>query len=302
MSNQLIFETLKAKEDKLQAKLDKLQEKNREVRDNKSKALNDTLRSYFEGTEGIETNLVDLKYENSYGSSMEITAQGNAYEKEIWNEDKQDYVVETRYRRNEVCTIKLKEFSKWDNDEDTGDHFVDLGISTYSSSDNYSEFTLDRMLFTGQVAMIIKDFKDDILADMNKVYKQHTKLTDKSWDKVSAVKAQIQEIEDQRSKFKHDIFMEDLKNGIELLDDKTASIQVRYDWHVGSIIAAKITRTSYSGKSVDLEVKTKGRSWNSETEKYEDQIFTKTLDKVRVSKLEDSFLNGYNNLTWKKVS
>ena len=84
------------------------------------------------------------------------------------------------------------------------------------------------------------------------------------------VRDQIQEIEDQRSKFKHDIFMEDLKNGIELLDDKTASIQVRYDWHVGSIIAAKITRTSYSGKSVDLEVKTKERSWNSETEKYED--------------------------------
>ena len=302
MSNQLIFETLQAKEDKLQAKLDKLNEKDRLVRDAKTKALNETLRSYFEGTEGIETNLVDLKYETSYGSSMEITAQGNSYEKEIWNEDKQDYVVETRYRRNEVCTVKLKEFSKWDNDEDTGDHFVDLGISTYSSSDNYSEFTLDRMLFTGQVAMIIKDFKDDILADMNKVYKQHTKLTDKSWDKVAVVKDQIQEIEDQRSKFKHDIFMEDLKNGIELLDDKTASIQVRYDWHVGSIIAAKITRTSYSGKSVDLEVKTKGRSWNSETEKYEDQIFTKTLDKVRVSKLQDSFLNGYSNLTWKKVS
>ena len=260
------------------------------------------MRSYFEGTEGIETHLVDLKYENSYGSSMEITAQGNAYEKEVWNEDKQDYEVETRYRRNEICTVKLKEYSRWDDTENTGDHFTDLGISTYSSSDNYSEFNLERMLFTGQVAMIIKDFKDDILADMNKVYKQHTKLTDKSWDKVAVVKDQIQEIEDQRSKFKHDIFMEDLKNGIELLDDKTASIQVRYDWHVGSIIAAKITRTSYSGKSVDLEVKTKGRSWNSETEKYEDQIFTKTLDKVRVSKLQDSFLNGYSNLTWKRVS
>ena len=281
MSNQLIFETLKAKEDKLQAKLDKLQEKHRVVRDNKSKALNDTLRSYFEPTIAGDsaTNLVDVKYE-----------------------DKQDYVVESRFRRNEICTVKVKEYSRYDNEEDTGDHFTDLGISTYSSSDNYSEFTLDRMLFTGQVALIIKDFKDDILADMNKVYKQHTKLTDKSWDKVAVVKAQIQEIEDQRSKFKHDIFMEDLKNGIELLDDKTTSIQVRYDWHVGSIIAAKITRTSYSGKSVDLEVKTKGRSWNSETEKYEDQIFTKTLDKVRVSKLQDSFLNGYSNLTWKKVS
>jgi len=233
MSNKLIFETLQAKESKLQAKLEKLDKKYRLVRDEKSKALSDTLRSYFEGTEGIETNLVDLRYESSYGSSMEITAQGNSYEKEIWNEDKQDYVVETRYRRNEVCTVKLKEFSKWDNDEDTGDHFVDLGISTYSSSDNYSEFTLDRMLFTGQVAMIIKDFKDDILADMNKVYKQQTKLTDKSWDKVAVVKDQIQEIEDQRSKFKQDIFIEDLKNGIKILGDKKAYIQERYDYGTG---------------------------------------------------------------------
>jgi len=75
MANKLIFETLKAKEDKLQAKLDKLNKKDRVVRDAKTKALNDTLRSYFEGTEGIETNLVDLRYEPTYGSSMEITAK-----------------------------------------------------------------------------------------------------------------------------------------------------------------------------------------------------------------------------------
>jgi len=298
MSNKLIFETLQAKESKLQAKLEKLDKKYRLVRDAKSKALSDTLRSYFEGTEGIETNLVNLKYESSYGSSMEITAQGNSYEKEIWNEDKQDYVVETRYRRNEVCTVKLKEFSKWDNDEDTGDH---LGISTYSSSDNYSEFTLDRMLFTGQVAMIIKDFKDDILADMNKVYKQQTKLTDKSWDKVAVVKDQIQEIEDQRSKFKQDIFIEDLKNGIKILGDKKAYIQERYDYGTGSIIAAKITRMSYSGKSADLEVEVSGRRWNQDTEAYEDTTWSKDLQKVRIKNLKDAFLNGYNNLEWERV-
>ena len=232
---------------------------------------------------------------------MEITAQGNSYEKEIWNEDKQDYVVETRYRRNEVCTVKLKEFSKWDNDEDTGDHFIDLGISTYSSSDNYSEFTLDRMLFTGQVAMIIKDFKDDILADMNKVYKQQTKLTDKSWDKVAVVKDQIQEIEDQRSKFKQDIFIEDLKNGIKILGDKKAYIQERYDYGTGSIIAAKITRMSYSGKSADLEVEVSGRRWNQDTEAYEDTTWSKDLQKVRIKNLKDAFLNGYNNLEWERV-
>ena len=301
MSNQLIFETLQAKEDKLQAKLDKLQEKDRVVRNAKSEALSDTLRSYFEGTEGIETNLVDLRYESSYGSSMEITAQGNAYEKEVWNEEKEEYEVETRYRRNEVCTVKVKEYSRWDNDEDTGEHFIDLGISTYSSSDNYSEFNLERMLFTGQVAMIIKDFKDDILADMNKVYKKHNKLTHKSWDKVTEIKKQIQDIEDQRSSFKNDSIIEDLKNGIKLLGDKKAYIQERFDYGTGSIVAAKITRMSYSGKSADLEVEVSGRRWNQDTEAYEDTTWSKDLQKVRIKNLKDAFLNGYNNLEWERV-
>lgn len=300
MSNQLIFETLQAKEDKLQAKLDKLNEKDRLVRDAKTKALNETLRSYFEGTEGIETNLVDLKYETSYGSSMEITAQGNSYEKEVWNEDKQDYEVETRYRRNEICTVKVKEYDRWSSDEKEA-QFIDLGISTYSSSDNYSEFTLERMLFTGQVAMIIKDFKDDILADMNKVYEKHSKLTDKSWDKVSEIKKQIQDIQDQRSSFKNDTIIEDLKNGIKLLGDKVAYIQERFDYGTGSIVEAKITRMSYSGKSADLEVKTRGRKWNQETEAYEDTIYTRTLDKVRVKNILDAFVSGYNNLEWERV-
>ena len=301
MSNQLIFETLQAKEDKLQAKLDKLNEKDRLVRDAKTKALNETLRSYFEGTEGIETNLVDLKYETSYGSSMEITAQGNSYEKEIWNEDKQDYVVETRYRRNEICTVKLKEYSRWDDTENTGDHFTDLGISTYSSSDNYSEFNLERMLFTGQVAMIIKDFKDDILADMNKVYKQQNKLTSKSWDKCMEVKKQIQDIQDQRSSFKNDSIIEDLKNGIKILGDNKAYIQERFDYGTGSIVAAKITRMSYSGKSADLAVKTKGRRWDEKAEAYVDCIYDRTLTKVRVKNILDAFVSSYNGLTWETV-
>lgn len=301
MSNKLIFETLKAKENKLQAKLDKLDKKDRVVRDAKTKALNDTLRSYFEGTEGIETNLIDLKYSTSYGCSMEITAQGTSYEKEVWNEDKKDYETKTLYRRNEICTVHVKEFSKWDNDKDTGDHFIDLGVSTYSSSDKYSDFNLERMLVTGQVGMTIKDFKDDILADMNKVYEKHTKLTSKAWEKVAEVKKQINDIEDQRSKFKEDIFIEDLKNGIKLLGDKKAYIQERYDYGTGSIIAAKITRMSYSGKSADLEVQVSGRRWNQETEAYEDTVWSKNLEKVRVSNLKDSFLSGYNNITWERV-
>ena len=58
---------------------------------------------------------------------------------------------------------------------------------------------------------------------------------------------------------------------------------------------------SYSGKSADLEVKTRGRKWNQETEAYEDTIYTRTLDKVRVKNILDAFVSGYNNLEWERV-
>ena len=58
---------------------------------------------------------------------------------------------------------------------------------------------------------------------------------------------------------------------------------------------------SYSGKSADLEVQVSGRRWNQETEAYEDTVWSKDLDKVRVSNLKNAFLTGYNNITWERV-
>ena len=41
------------------------------------------------------------------------------------------------------------------------------------------------MLFNGQVAMIIKDFNDDILAELNKVYEEQSEITKKTWKEVN---------------------------------------------------------------------------------------------------------------------
>ena len=95
--------------------------------------------------------------------------------------------------------------------------------------------------------------------------------------------------------------IDDLKAGIKILDDKTAYIQERFDCGVNNIVEAKITRMSYSGKSADLEVQVSGRRWNQDTEAYEDTVWSKDLEKVRVSNLKDAFLSGYNNLTWERA-
>lgn len=297
MNNSKIFETLQAKEDKLNAKLEIAREADNVASKAKDEALKQVYVKYFSD---IETDLEDIQFGRTYGHSVEITARGDEYEKQVWDEEKDDYVTKKFWRTNEVANIKAKESSRWD-DEKSDAHFTDLGMSVYSSSDNYSDFTINRMLFNGQVAMIIKDFKDDILAELNKVYEEQSEITKKTWKEVNDLRKQIDEINDQRRDFRNDNIIEDLKAGIKILDDKTAYIQERFDDGTGGIVEAKITRMSYSGKSADLAVKTKGRRWDDKAEAYVDCIYDRELTKVRVKNILDAFVSSYNGLTWERI-
>ena len=297
MNNKSIFETLAAKESKLEAKLDKLRNKNDEAVKAKNNALNNVLISYFCG---FETTLKDMRFEPSYGSSMEITARGDEYEKEVWSDEKEDYVTKKLFRTKEVATIKVQEYSRWDNDTKEA-QFTDMGISTYSTSDYFSDFNNERLRLSGEYAMIIQDCKDDILAEMNKVWDDHNEIVSETQEAVNKCNNEIRSIQDQRKAFRNDIIIDDLKAGIKILDDKTAYIQERFDYGVANIVEAKITRMSYSGKSADLEVKTKGRMWDKEKDAYVDTIYDRKLTKVRVQNIRDSFVTNYNGLTWERV-
>jgi len=297
MNNKSIFETLEAKESKLEAKLDKLRNKNNEAVKAKNIALNNVLISYFCG---FETTLKDMRFESSYGSSMEITARGDEYEKEVWSEEKQDYVTKKLFRTKEVATIKVQEYSRWDNSTKEA-QFTDMGISSYSTSDYFSDFNNERLRLTGEYAMVIQDHKDNILAEMNKVWEDHNEKVSVTQEAVNKCNNEIRSIQDQRKAFRNDIIIDDLKAGIKILDDKTAYIQERFDCGVSNIVEAKITRMSYSGKSADLEVKTKGRRWDNEADAYVDTIYDRKLTKVRIQNILDSFVTSYNGLTWERV-
>jgi len=297
MNNSKIFETLQAKEDKLNAKLEIARQADNVASKAKDEALKQVFVKYFSD---IETDLEDIQFGRTYGHSVEITSRGEEYEKQVWDDEKDDYVVKKFFRTNEVANIRAKESSRWD-DEKSDAHFTDLGMSVYSSSDNYSDFMINRMLFNGQVAMIIKDFKDDILAELNKVYEEQSEISKKTWKEVNDITKQLDEIRDQRISFKNDSIIEDLKAGIKILNDKTAYIQERYDDGTGGIVEAKITRMSYSGKSADLAVKTLGRRWDQKAEAYVDCIYDRELTKVRVKNILDAFVSNYNGLTWERV-
>jgi hypothetical protein len=297
MNNSKIFEALQVKEDKLNAKLEIAREADNAASKAKDEALKQVYVKYFGD---IETDLVDVQFGRTYGFSVEITAKGDEYEKQVWSDEKEDYVMQKFWRTNEVANIKAKESSRWDGEKSDA-HFTDLGMSVYSSSDNYSDFMISRMLFNGQVAMIIKDFKDDILAELNHVYNEQSEITKKTYKVVDDIRKQLNEINEQRINFKNDSIIDDLKAGIKILNDKTAYIQERYDEGTGSIVEAKITRMSYSGKSADLDVKTLGRRWDDKSESYVDCIYDRKLTKVRVSNILSAFVSSYNGLTWERI-
>ena len=82
---------------------------------------------------------------------------------------------------------------------------------------------------------------------------------------------------------------------IKVIDGDTVDVDIE------NIVEAKITRMSYSGKSADLDVKTKGRMWDKEADAYVDTIYDRKLTKVRVQNILDSFVTNYNGLTWERV-
>ena len=168
-----ILNALNAKEEKLQVKKDKALDIMRDLESKRDMEISAFVKNYFEG---IETNLEEVVYEDST-SYMEISCKGQPFVKEVWDEKKDDYVKVTKYGKDRIATIYFDGDSWSSKDQD---RFINMGISTYSASDKYSQFQLDRFMYIGEVAKVIADFKDDILAGMNKIYEDKKKAIQKA--------------------------------------------------------------------------------------------------------------------------
>lgn len=285
-----ILNALNAKEEKLQVKKDKALDIMRDLESKRDMEISAFVKNYFEG---IETNLEEVVYEDST-SYMEISCKGQPFVKEVWDEKKDDYVKVTKYGKDRIATIYFDGDSWSSKDQD---RFINMGISTYSASDKYSQFQLDRFMYIGEVAKVIADFKDDILAGMNKIYEDKKKAIQKANLENAKLRSEIDKVQSDRENYKHDVILRDLEKGITITSKKLPYLQVRFDWGVGSIKEAKITRRSYSGKSFDLELLREGRRWNSETDEYENYTYDYPVEKVRKQKIIDAFVNEYN-VSW----
>jgi|TARA_R110002072_G_scaffold7239_3_gene39671 hypothetical protein len=145
----------------------------------------------------------------------------------------------------------LKELITLRTNEDwkTGE-IKNINTSVYSTSDN-SLWELERLRTVGQVAEILIDHQDDIVAGLNDI-KNKLKVDRKPEYKIeNEIKALRQEINDAQLKTASDLLN---GKGLEFNGQKKGCIDIRHNWPAKYIQKAKILNKTKSGLSADIEL------------------------------------------------
>ena len=294
MSNS-IFNALNEKQTKLEEAKEVIFDKKKELELKRDSEIVAEVKSFFHG---LETDLEDIHFSNST-SYMEISAKGEEYEREVWDEKKDDYVTIKKYSRNRLSTIYI-EGTDWRGQEAGAARFTKIGLGSSSYSEHYDKATLDRFIFNGRVAMMLLDHQDDILGSINKIYDKTRAEFDKLNKELSSLRSDVDKIIQDRKNYKTDTLMRDLKQGVEFTSKDLPYLQIRYDFGYGGIKKMKIDKVSYSGKSCNLTIERVLRRWDDKTEEMVEYLHTYQEDRVRVSNIEDSVAN--TSIKWNVVT
>ena len=204
------------------------------------------IQEYFGG----EFTLDDVYFAHDYGTTFVVKRPHDNY-----NYDK------------ELITLRFRD------DWSTGE-FTHIETSMYSTNDN-SQWELERLYTAGEVAKVLLDHGDDILAKFN-AYKESFKEEYTAAQKAKwLAEGDIQKLKDEKDQTYIDK-AETLLNGEGLVFDKEkkGSIDLRWDWTLRGITSAKIISKTSSGKSADIEISTYGET-------------PRVYEKVRTSNIEN---------------
>jgi len=186
------------------------------------------IQEYFGG----EFTLDDVYFHHDYGTTFVVKRPNKEY-----NYDK------------EMITLRFRD------DWKTGE-FTNIETSMYSTNDN-SQWELERLFTAGEVAKVLLDHGDDIVAKFNS-YKdsfadEYQAATDAKW----MAEAEIQKLKDEKNQTFLDIAKGLLESdGLVFDKDKKGTIDLRWDWTLRGITSAKILNKTASGKSADIEIST----------------------------------------------
>lgn len=244
-----IRETIKTKEEKLEVAIKQHQEFLDQVAEPK---FTEAVTNFFNG---FSSEDVYVKVSSSGKSITFLRPQAESnYDKELMN----------LYVRDDWETGELEK----------------IDTSVYSTSDN-SLFELERLQLAGEVASILIDFEDDILASLNQ-------CRESLLDKKRALRAarsilerEICSLEAEINQMFLDAAEEKLNSEEGMVFDKVRRgiVDVAWDHTIRGIRRARILSKTASGKSATLELTTE--SWDP---KEEDIV--RTFKNVRMTNVD----------------
>lgn len=216
--------------DKKKEELKGLTETYVEVEKRRDAQYFEIIQEYFGG----EFTLDDVYFNHDYGTSFVVKRPHKEY-----NYDK------------EMITLRFRD------DWKTGE-FTNIETSMYSTNDN-SQWELERLFTAGEVAKVLLDHGDDIVAKFNSYKESFEEEYSAARQAKWSAEGELQKLKDEKNKSFLDI-AEALLEGEGLVFDKDrkGSIDLRWDWTLRGITSAKILSKTASGKSADIEISTHG--------------------------------------------
>ena len=215
---------------KKQQELKKLNVTKKKLEDSRTDAMFNVMQKYFGGEFTLDDVYISKPTYGYSGGSYEIKRPNKDY-----NYDK------------ELMTIRFHE--DWKTSE-----FDSIETSLYSTSDN-SQWELERIFTNGEVAKVLLDHGDDLLAEMNTVRVSNKEEIDDARTEVYKVESSITNLKNEINTIEIDEATELLEGkGLVFEEGKKGSMDIKWDWTLRGINSAKIISKTASGKSCNIEI------------------------------------------------
>ena len=183
----------------------------------------------------------------------------------------------------------------WDSEE--GEKFDKIEMSTGSfRPEKMDESVIKRYKMLTYFSQLVVDFEDDIIAEFNSNSVKYNKLMETFYESGRELRKSIRSQEEDIRELESEALVEKLfaDDGIELFTDKDDNylpqLQLKYNWKISDVCKLKGIRKSASGKSVDLEITTRYKNWDSDKFSFR----TQNVDMIRFDNVE-SFLRVNKN-------
>ena len=207
---------------------------------------------------------------------------------------KSDENVELRAGESKYASGDFYFYDKWGNDGRAIEK-AEINLSSFRSEvggGEESRWISSRFEAISKFALVVEDFGDDIIAELNMIEAKYANLTASFRPSLRDLKKSIDEQSEDIRNIEKENMMEKLfdEDGISLSSEKDDNwlprFEVKWDYEISSVAGLRALKKSASGKSVDLEVKRRFRDWQSNDWK----IDSVKVERVRFDKVE-SFLN-----------